>query len=132
MTGRIRNLGPRKPESKGQVERTIGYLETSFLPLRSFADLADLQAQHDDWTHRVAFRRHHRRVGARVGDAYRVERGFLAPLPDPLPDTDRYTEVRVTKDGSPRTGSAVSVTLTTRCHRAWLDAGSRCGSRRRR
>lgn len=25
-------FGPRKPESKGQVERTIGYLETSFLP----------------------------------------------------------------------------------------------------
>lgn len=27
-------LLPRRPESKGQVERTIGYLERSFLPLR--------------------------------------------------------------------------------------------------
>jgi transposase len=92
-------LKPRKPESKGQGERTIGYLETSFLPLRSFAGIADLQAQHDEWATDVAFRRHHRRVGHRVGDAWRAEQGFLAPLPDPLPDVDRHLEVRVTKDG---------------------------------
>ncbi len=92
-------LGPRKPESKGQGERTIGYLETSFLPLRSFTNIEDLQTQHDQWTHRVAFRRHHRRVGHKVADAWATERGFLAPLPDPLPDVDRRLEVRVTKDG---------------------------------
>jgi hypothetical protein len=33
-----------------------------------------------------------------------AERGFLAPLPDPFPDTDRKTEVRVTKDGFCRVG----------------------------
>jgi transposase len=92
-------LKPRRPESKGQGERTIGYLETSFLPLRSFGSIADLQSQHDQWADEVAFQRHHRRVGHRVGDAWRTEQGFLAPLPDPLPDTDRRTEVRVTKDG---------------------------------
>jgi transposase len=97
-------LGPRKPESKGQVERTIGYLETSFLPLRSFASIEDLQNQHDQWAHEVAFSRHHRRVGGKVADAWRVERGFLAPLPDPLPDVDRHSEVRVTKDGFCRIG----------------------------
>ncbi len=97
-------LGPRKPESKGQVERTIQYLETSFLPLRSFESLDDLQAQHDQWAHQTAYRRHHRRVGAVVGDAWRVEQGFLAPIPDPLPDTDRRVEVRVTKDGFARIG----------------------------
>ena len=92
-------LGARKPESKGQVERTISYLEGSFLPLRSFESIGDLQAQHDRWSWEVAYRRHHRRVGARVGDAWQTEKGFLAPLPDPLPDTDRRVEVRVTKDG---------------------------------
>ena len=97
-------LGPRKPESKGQVERTVGYLETSFLPLRSFDDIEDLQAQHDQWAQEVAFGRRHRRVGAKVADAWAVERGFLAPLPDPLPDTDRHSEVRVTKDGFCRVG----------------------------
>jgi transposase len=98
-------LPPRSPEHKGQVERTIGYLETSFLPLRTFEGLADLQAQHDDWAVTKAYRRHHRRVGAKVGDAWRVEQGFLAPIPDPLPDTHRYTEVRVTKDGFCRIGN---------------------------
>jgi hypothetical protein len=92
-------LKPRRPESKGQGERTIGYLETSFLPLRSFSSIDDLQTQHDQWASEVAFRRHHRRVGHRVGDAWKVEQGFLAALPDPLPDVDRRAEVRVTKDG---------------------------------
>jgi transposase len=88
-----------RPESKGQVERTVGYLEGSFLPLRRFDSLADLQAQSDAWTAEVAHRRHHRRVGARVGDALAVERGYLRALPAVLPDTDRRTEVRVTRDG---------------------------------
>jgi hypothetical protein len=97
-------LRPRFPEGKGQDERTVGYLQTSFLPLRRFEDLADLQAQHDHWTETVVFRRHHRRVGAKVGDALRVERGYLRALPDPLPDLDRRLEVRVTKDGFVRVG----------------------------
>ena len=54
-------LLPRRPESKGQVERTIGYLERSFLPLRSFEAIADVQAQHDRWAQEVAFDRHHHR-----------------------------------------------------------------------
>lgn len=97
-------LGARKPQSKGQVERTIGYLETSFLPLRSFEDIEDFQSQHDRWAVEVAFGRYHRRVGARVVDAWRAERGFLHPLPDLLPDTDRRSEVRVQKDGFCRVG----------------------------
>ena len=97
-------LRPRTPESKGQVERTIGYLERSFLPLRHFDSLEDLQAQHDLWAARVAFGRHHRRVGARVGEAWAVERDFLGSLPDPLPDTDRRLEVRAARDGFVRVG----------------------------
>jgi len=98
-------LDPGKPESKGQVERTNGYLETSFLPLRSFVDLDDLQSQSDAWTHDVAYRRHHRRVGGRVGDALAAERRYLHALPDLLPDVDQRTEVRVQKDGFVRVGS---------------------------
>lgn len=97
-------LDPGKPESKGQVERMIGYFETSFLPLRSFTSLDDLQNQFDMWTIDKAFVRHHRRVGARVGDALNVERGFLQALPDPLPATDRHLEVRVSKDCFIRVG----------------------------
>lgn len=92
-------LRPRFPEGKGQDERTVGYLQTSFLPLRQFDSIEDLQFQHDDWSRRVAFERHHRRVGAKVADAWRVERGFLRAIPDPLPDVDARTEARVMKDG---------------------------------
>jgi hypothetical protein len=92
-------LDPGKPESKGQVERTNGYLETSFLPLRDFQDIDDMQSQSDAWTDQVAYRRYHRRVGGRVGDAWAAERRYLHALPDPLPDVDLRTEVRVQRDG---------------------------------
>jgi transposase len=91
-------LRPARPTSKGNVERTIGYAETSFLPLRAFTSLEDLQGQHDAWATDIAYRRHIRRLGARVGDRYLVERGFLAALPDPVPDTDLHTEARAGKD----------------------------------
>jgi transposase len=92
-------LRPRHPQGKGQVERTIGYLETSFLPLRSAAGLADLQAQADAWTLEVADQRQVRRLGARVADALAVERAALRALPDRWPDTDRHLEVRASRDG---------------------------------
>jgi transposase len=99
-------LEPGRPQSKGQVERTNGYLETSFLPLRSFTSLQDLQDQHDRWAAEVACRRHHRRVGAKVAEAWAVEKGFLQALPDPLPDTGARLEVRLSKDSLIRVGAA--------------------------
>lgn len=97
-------LPRRSPQSKGGVERTNGYLETSFLPLRHVSDLADLQAQSDTWSEQVAWRRHHRRVGARVIERLAVERAELARLPDPLPCVDRRLEVRASHDGYVRVG----------------------------
>jgi transposase len=95
-------LPPYRPQSKGSVERTNGYLESSFLPLRRFADLADLQAQSDAWAHEVAWQRHHRRLGAKVSEALAVERAELAALPDPPPTTERHLEVRASRDGFAR------------------------------
>ena len=40
---------PADPEAKGLVERANGYLETSFLPGRSFTGPADFNAQLADW-----------------------------------------------------------------------------------
>jgi transposase len=98
-------LQPATPTSKGQVERTIRFLETSFVPLRSFAGLADLQVQHDRWAAEVAYTRHHRRIGAVVADAWATEKGWLKPLPDPLPDVSRQIETRVGKDCFVRVGN---------------------------
>ena len=98
-------LKPATPTSKGQVERTIRFLETSFVPLRTFTGLADLQAQHDVWAAEVAYRRHHRRVGGIVADAWATEKGWLRALPDPLPDVSRQLETRVGKDCFVRVGN---------------------------
>lgn len=97
-------LRPATPTSKGQVERTIRFLETSFVPLRSFTSLDDLQGQHDAWAAEVAYARHHRRIGAVVADAWATEKGWLRPLPDPLPDVSRQLETRVGKDCFVRAG----------------------------
>ena len=88
---------PGQPEAKGSAERTIGYLETSFGPLRTFGSLADLQGQHDAWSADVAFARRLRRTGTTVAGGWAVERGHLGPLPDPLPDTDLHLEARAVK-----------------------------------
>jgi hypothetical protein len=108
--------GPAPPPSagQGQVERSIGYLETSFVPLRAPADLADLQAQADQWTVAVADDRFVRRLGARVADALAVERASLRRLPERWPDVDRRLEVRASRDGFVRWPA-----WTTRCRHRW-------------
>ena len=98
-------LPPGTPERKGGVERTIGYLETSFLPLRGFVDLADLRGQHDRWAEEVAYGRRPRRLAGTVEGALAVERGFLRALPGSLPDVSRRTEARVSTDGFVRVGN---------------------------
>ena len=115
-------LEPGKPESKGQVERTNGYLESSFLPLRSFVDLADLQSQADAWAQQVAWRRHHRRVGGRVGDALAAERRFSTRCPIRCPMSTCEP-----RSASNATGLCGSATSTTRSRQDWLAAGSRSG-----
>ena len=52
-------LRPADPEAKGLVERANGYLETSFLPGRSFSDPADFNAQLAEWLTTRANRRQH-------------------------------------------------------------------------
>lgn len=78
-------LRPRHPESKGQVDRSIGYLETSFVPLRTAGDLRDLQTQADQWSATVADQRRLRWLDARVADALLVERASLRRLPERWP-----------------------------------------------
>src|ERR1700749_4426946 len=49
LATRFQLAPPRDPEFKGMVERNNGYLETSFLPGRSFASPADFNAQLGEW-----------------------------------------------------------------------------------
>ena len=40
---------PRRPQSKGKVERLVGYVKDNFLPGRRFEDLNDLNHQAMQW-----------------------------------------------------------------------------------
>lgn len=44
---------PRSGNQKGSVERVVGYVKNSFLRVRKFRDLADLESQLADWLHEV-------------------------------------------------------------------------------
>ena len=97
-------LRPYFPEGKGFIERMNGFLETSFLPLRRFTSIGDLQAQADQWAVEVADRRRVRRVDAVVADALAVERGWLRPAPAVWPDVEQRLEVRASSDSFVRVG----------------------------
>jgi transposase len=97
-------LRPAFPQGKGFIERMVEYLQTSWLPLRTFTDLADMQAQADSWTRLSADSRHVRRLGGSVTDALGVEREALRPLPARWPDVDSRLEVRASSDGFVRVG----------------------------
>ena len=71
---------PRDPESKGIVERANGYLETSFLPGRTFASPADFNAQLDEWMS-VANGRFRRHLDCAPADRIAADRAAMMTLP---------------------------------------------------
>ena len=73
-------LPRREPEHKGIVERNNDYLETSFLPGRSFASPADFNAQLGEWT-LLANSRRKRVLGCAPADRIAADRAAMAPLP---------------------------------------------------
>ena len=49
---------PRKPQTKGKVERLVYYVKDNFLPGRVFRDMADLNRQAQEWCRKVDSKRH--------------------------------------------------------------------------
>jgi hypothetical protein len=94
---RVIQCRPRDPESKGLVERANGYLETSFLPGRSFASPADFNTQLLAWLDR-ANNRQHRGLGCRPVDRWDADRSAMLSLP-PVPPSLGWSEsVRLPRD----------------------------------
>jgi transposase len=81
---------------KGKVERAIGYVRQNFWPLRSFADLSDVNLQVRRWLEETANRRKHRETGQAPDDRFQPE--ALRPLPVLTPDYRDSTEALVHKD----------------------------------
>src|SRR5215213_7180299 len=82
---------PGDPEAKGLVERANGYLETSFLPGRTFASPADFNAQLGDWL-AVVNQRPRRALGCAPADRIEADRAAMLPMP-PGRATDRVAGV---------------------------------------
>lgn len=91
-------LAKGHPERKGIVERHIGYLETSFLPGRSFSGVDDFNAQLGDWLETKANRRQHETLRARPVDLVDEDRAAMLGLPPVLPDVAWHHELRLPAD----------------------------------
>ena len=91
----------RSPHEKGKVEKgAIHYIKHNFLPLRSFKDLKDIQAQADHWRDNVASLRVHSTTGEKPIDRFKVE--AMRPLPELLPDCRDMAPAKVYPDFSIR------------------------------
>ena len=94
----IRLAPPRDPEFKGMVERNNGYLETSFLPGRSFASPGDFNAQLGEWLEETANARTVRSIQGRPADLLEKDLAAMIALPPAAPVTGLSQRVRLSRD----------------------------------
>jgi hypothetical protein len=97
LGARIVLCDPADPEAKGLVERANGYLETSFLPGRSFASPVDFNAQLGAWL-RQANRRHRRALGCAPAERVDADRAAMLRLPPVAPATGWRQSLRLPRD----------------------------------
>jgi transposase len=97
LAAKIWICDPGDPEAKGLVERANGYLETSFLPGRSFCSPADFNAQLGDWLVGVNQRRR-RVLGCAPADRIAADRAGMLPLPPVAPATGWASSLRLPRD----------------------------------
>lgn len=92
---------PGQGHEKGKIEKgAIHYIRNNFWPLRSFADLADVQTQANHWRDHVANVRVHNTTGEKPSLRFRPE--AMTPLPDSLPDCRDSQAAKVHTDFSVR------------------------------
>lgn len=100
----VHQCRPRDPEAKGLVERANGFLETSFLPGRTFTGPEDFNAQLAEWLE-LANRRKHRALGCRPLDRWSTDRDAMLALPPVAPQLGWRERVRLPRDHYVRLGS---------------------------
>lgn len=93
-----RACGVRRGNEKGRVERAIRYIRESFFAARSFATLADFNAQAWRWRDEISQeRRWVQDPQRRVADVLAEEQAHLLPLPTHPFDTDRLVSLQAGK-----------------------------------
>lgn len=91
-------LAKGHPERKGVVERTNGYLETSFMPGRTFASRDDFNTQLADWLETKANVRVHSGLRARPSERIDEDLAAMMTLPPVLPDMAWRADLRLPAD----------------------------------
>lgn len=87
----------RRPQTKGKVERLVGYVKDNFMAGRTFSDISDLNSQARDWCERV-----NGKISAAINEPplKRLPQEKLKPLPEiKICDRYRYESRFVSKDG---------------------------------
>jgi transposase len=122
LATQIRLAPPRDPEFKGMVERTNGFLETSFLPGRTFASPADFNAQLGEWLARVNTRTV-RSIQGRPVDLLETEHPLMLPLPPVTPPIGLHQRVRLGRDYYVRVDT-VDYSVDPRCIGRFVDVSA--------
>ncbi|MBU8902356.1 MAG: IS21 family transposase [Victivallales bacterium] len=80
---KVMPCGVRKPNEKGQVERSVSYLRKSFLNGLERDNLSLTALNHGvrQWMENVANVRHHRGLGKSPAEVFEIEKAALQPLP---------------------------------------------------
>lgn len=88
---------PADPEAKGVIERFHDYLETSFLPGRTFKGPQDFNTQLTAWL-KLANGRRKRVLGCAPADRIGADRAAMLPLPPVAPATGWRRSTRLSRD----------------------------------
>lgn len=89
---------PHDPQKKGIVESGVKYVKGNFLPLKTFRDLVDLNAQAKRWVLEEAGIRRHGTTGEAPLSRFEIERAVLSPLPPVAPDLGVWKQASVHRD----------------------------------
>ncbi len=90
---------PRRPQTKGKIERVFWYLETNLLNGRTFTSLQHLNQTTMHWLAETADLRMHRETKCRPIDLFEEEKPHLLPLPAQAYDTARVLYRTVDPEG---------------------------------
>jgi hypothetical protein len=91
-------LAKGHPERKGVVERANGYLETSFMPGRSFEGRDDFNTQLGEWLETKANVRVHSGLRCRPSERIDEDLAAMMALPPVLPDMGWHHDLRLPAD----------------------------------
>jgi transposase len=94
---RVIQCRPGDPEAKGLVERANKYLETSFLPGRTFTSPADFNAQLQAWLTKAKSRQH-RALGCRPVDQLETDLAAMLVSPPVPPAVGWRASLRLPRD----------------------------------